>query len=342
MSNDDKTAIILVNIGTPEQPDAKSVAKFLGEFLSDTRVIEGSGPRRWIWLAVLKLIVLRTRPKKVAKLYQEIWQQGSPMRTILQAQVDALQQRLSASYKNAPKVFAAMTYGDQNISELLVQLQRQNYQKIFVMPMFPQYSATSTGAVYDCIANFQRRSREVLDIRIVKSYYRDENFIRALTESIESHWRVNTPAQKTVFSYHGIPQQYADDGDPYPIHCFETTQLVKARLLCGEFSEQADTIISTFQSRFGPTQWLQPYTDVTLTDLAQQVASVDVICPAFSADCLETLEEIAKTNKTVFMDAGGQQYRYIEALNDQPLFIDCLVKIVQQQAIDWLGEKIES
>ena len=342
MSNNDKTAIVLVNIGTPKQPNAKSVADFLGEFLADPRVIEGRGPRRWLWLAVLKLIILRTRPKKVAKLYREIWQEESPMRTILHAQAAALQQHLKNEYIEAPKVYGAMTYGDQNINDLLVKLKRESYQNVFVIPMFPQYSATSTGAVYDCIANFQRASREVLDIRIVKSYYRDENFISALTHSIEHHWRNNDTAQKTVFSYHGIPQQYADDGDPYPQHCIETTERVKAQLRAGEFAAQADTIISTFQSRFGPTQWVQPYTDKTLAELAaKNIYSVDVVCPAFSADCLETLEEIAKTNKALFIDAGGQQYRYIEALNDQPLFIECLAKLVQQQATDWLGDKIE-
>ena len=342
MSKQRKIAIVLVNIGTPTEPNAKSVAGFLGEFLADPRVIEGRGLRRWLWLAILKFIVLRTRPKKVAKLYQEIWQQDSPMRNIMNAQVKALQKRLDAKYKEPPQVFMAMTYGAQNFAQLLVQLQQQSYTQVFVVPMFPQYSATSTGPVYDAVANFQRAAREVLDIRVVKSYYDDENFIAALTQSLEQHWQENIPAAKTIFSYHGIPQQYVDAGDPYQRHCLETTELVKAALVDGDFAAQADNIVSTFQSRFGRTAWIQPYTDKSLKALAvQKVDSVDIICPAFSADCLETLEEIAKTNKTLFIENGGRQYRYIAALNDQPLFIDCLLNIVQQQASDWLGDKIE-
>lgn len=343
MSKKQKTAILLVNIGTPDEPDTQSVARFLGEFLADTRVIEGRGPRRWLWLLILKFIVLRTRPKKVAKLYKAIWADGSPMRNILNRQVMALQQHLDDQYQAPPKVFATMTYGERNLSHLLEQLQNENYQQVFVIPMFPQYSATSTGAVYDKVAHFQKRAREVLDVRILKSYYNDESFIKALVQSLESHWQENNTADKTIFSYHGIPQQYADAGDPYQQHCLQTTALVKERISQGNFAAQVNNITSTFQSRFGVTQWIKPYTDKYLEQLgADKVASVDVICPAFSADCLETLEEIAQTNKMLFINSGGQQYRYIEALNDQPLFIECLFKNVQQQAGDWLGDKIES
>ncbi|NQZ31846.1 MAG: ferrochelatase [Oceanospirillaceae bacterium] len=343
MSKIEKTAIILVNIGTPDKPDTKSVAAFLGEFLADTRVIEGTGLRRWLWLFILKFIVLQTRPKKVAKLYKQIWQQDSPMRNILNKQVAALQKNLDDQYKVPAKVYGSMTYGAKNLTYLLDQLQGEGYQQVFVIPMFPQYSATSTGAVYDKVACFQKRAREVLDVRILKSYYNDVNFIKALTQSLESHWHRQPAADKTIFSYHGIPQQYADAGDPYQQHCLQTTELVKTEIRKGEFAAQAENITSTFQSRFGVTQWIKPYTDKYLLQLGnEKVTAVDVICPAFSADCLETLEEIAQTNKALFIESGGQQYRYIEALNDNPLFIECLFKIVQQQAGDWLGDKIES
>ncbi|MEH6443391.1 MAG: ferrochelatase [Oceanospirillaceae bacterium] len=343
MSQVEKTAVVLVNLGTPEQANEQSVRAFLGEFLADSRVIEGHGPRRWLWLAILNLIVLRTRPKKVAKLYQDIWKEDSPMRIILHNQVDELQKSLTKIYSNPPQVFAAMTYGASNLTSVLQQLQQQKYSQVFVMPLFPQYSATSTGPVYDKVAQFQKNARDVLDIRILKSYYNHHLYIQALAQSIEKHWSKHQPAQKLMFSYHGIPQQYADDGDPYPQQCFETTRLVKEALLTGPFAERANQIISSFQSRFGVTKWVEPYTDVTLEELAKDgIESIDVICPAFSADCLETLEEIAQTNKQVFIENGGSEYRYIEALNAQPLFIETLFTILQQQAADWLGEKIET
>ncbi|MFT5708429.1 MAG: ferrochelatase, partial [Oceanospirillaceae bacterium] len=264
MSQVEKTAVVLVNLGTPEQASEQSVRAFLGEFLADSRVIEGRGPRRWLWLAILNLIVLRTRPKKVAKLYQEIWQEDSPMRIILQNQVAELQKSLKHIYSNPPQVFAAMTYGASNLTSVLQQIQQQKFSQVFVMPLFPQYSATSTGPVYDKVGQFQKNARDVLDIRILKSYYNHPLYIQALTQSIEKHWSEYGPAQKIMFSYHGIPQQYANDGDPYPQQCFETTRLVMEALLTGPFAEYANHIISSFQSRFGVTKWVEPYTDVTL------------------------------------------------------------------------------
>ncbi|EPJ46545.1 MAG: hypothetical protein OFPI_33710 [Osedax symbiont Rs2] len=342
MSKIEKTAVVLVNIGTPTKADAKSVRTFLGEFLADKRVIEGRGPRRWLWLLILNLIVLRRRPKKVAKLYAQIWQQGSPMRQIMNAQVQALQKALQGRFEKPVDVFAAMTYGRENLTDVLHKLHAQNYTKVFVMPLFPQYSATSTGAVYDKVGQFQSSIRDVLDIRILKSYYQHAKFIQGLAQSIEQHWQQHGAAQCLMFSYHGIPQQYADAGDPYPRQCLQTTEAVKTALTAAG-SEFSGEFISSFQSRFGVTQWVKPYTDETLKQLAARgITSIDVICPAFSADCLETLEEIAKTNRELFIESGGIEYRYIPALNEQPLFIECLSDILQQQAADWLGEKIDT
>ena len=345
MSRFEKTAVVLVNLGTPTDANNKAVRAFLGEFLADKRVIEGSGPRRWLWLLILNFIVLRIRPKKVAKLYAQIWQQGSPMRHILNAQVQALQKTLQCSYKYPADVFAAMTYGEESesLTGVLHKLHAQNYSKVFVMPLFPQYSATSTGAVYDKVAQFQRSIRDVLDIRILKSYHQHPKFIQGLSQSIEKHWQQHSPAQCLMFSYHGIPQQYADAGDPYPEQCLATTDAVKAALATGAGSDYSGQYISSFQSRFGVTKWVQPYTDETLKQLAEQgITSIDVICPAFSADCLETLEEVAKTNRDLFIESGGVEYRYIPALNDDTLFIECLSDILQQQAADWLGDKIDT
>lgn len=339
MSQEKKTAIVLVNLGTPAEPTASSVSAFLSEFLADKRVIEGKGPKRWLWLAVLHGIVLRIRPKKVAKLYREIWQNDSPMRTILLAQVAALQAKMDSTYQEAPKVYPAMTYGEPNLNKLLKQLHEDGTSQVYIMPLFPQYSATSTGPVYDAVANFQKNTRNVLDVRILKNYFQHEKYIQSLAATIKEHWQTNKAAEKLLFSYHGIPQQYADDGDPYPEQCFKTTQLVK-ECLEKEGQSYSSELISSFQSRFGFTKWVEPYTDVSLEEFAHNgVKSIDVICPAFSADCLETLEEIAQTNKELFIDNGGEVYRYIPALNDHPMFIEALFDIAQQQVPDWLGEK---
>ncbi len=339
MSQPQKTAIVLVNLGTPAEPTASSVRAFLAEFLADQRVIEGKGPRRWLWLAVLHGIVLRLRPKKVAKLYAEIWQTDSPMRMILQAQTEALQSKLNSTYQNAPTVYSAMTYGEPNLTKLLQKVHKDGISNVYIMPLFPQYSATSTGPVYDAVANFQKNARNVLDIRILKNYCEHEKYIEGLVATIKDHWQAHPPAEKLLFSYHGIPQQYADDGDPYPKQCFKTTELVKACLEREGLSANSE-LISSFQSRFGFTKWVEPYTDDTLEAFAKEgVKSIDVICPAFSADCLETLEEIAQTNKALFTENGGDTYRYIPALNDHPLFIEALFDIAQQQVPDWLGDK---
>lgn len=332
MSEPVKTAVVLVNLGTPDKADAPAVRRFLREFLSDQRVIEGRGPRRWLWLAVLNSIVLAVRPAKVAKLYQSIWDGDSPMRRILNEQVTALQLSLQQSLPGAHiPVFAAMTYGNPGLKARLHSLAEQGYQRMLIIPMYPQYSATTTAPIYDQVGQFQAGRRDVLDIRIVKSFYDHPAYINALAGSIARHRQTHGAADKLLFSYHGIPKMYADQGDPYPQQCYATSTQVVAAL-----GLQEGRYISTFQSRFGPAQWLQPYTDETLEQLAKEVESVDVICPAFTADCLETLEEIAEENRAVFIEAGGKTYRYIPALNNDPTFIQLLQQLVQEQAADWL------
>ncbi|MGB1237589.1 MAG: ferrochelatase [Pseudomonadales bacterium] len=333
MAGKQKIAIVLVNLGTPSAADAGAVRAFLKPFLSDARVIEGRCLRRWLWLAVLNFIVLRVRPAKVAKLYASIWQQGSPMRRILDAQVVALQEALEQ--ESNVQVFSAMTYGDDSLDTRLNTLRRDGFERVLIVPMFPQYSATSTAPVYDVVAKHQLASRDVLDVRILKSYYSDPGFIDALAISVREHWQREGKGQKLLLSYHGIPQQYADEGDPYPQQCLATTAALRKAL--GE--EDEHFYVSCFQSRFGPTQWVKPYTDETLESLAKDgVTSIDVICPAFSADCLETLEEMAVANKELFIEAGGQAYRYIPALNDSAYFIEALANLVRRQASDWLGD----
>jgi ferrochelatase len=334
MSEISKTAIILANLGTPDEPTPSAVRRYLREFLSDQRVVEGKGPRRLLWLAVLNSIVLTFRPKKVAKLYASIWEQDSPMRRILDEQVAALQRSLSLKHVNPPDVFSGMTYGQPGLTPRLQELAGKGYQHILIIPMYPQYSATTTAPIYDQVAKFQLGRREVVDIRIVKSYFNHPLYIQALAGSVRQHRQVSPGAEKLILSYHGIPKEYADKGDPYPQQCHETSRML-ARVLDLKDGEW----MTTFQSRFGPAEWLQPYTDKTLEKIAGEgVKNIDVVCPAFTADCLGTLEEIAEENKEVFESAGGEHYHYIPALNSAGCFINVLSALVNEQAGDWLSK----
>jgi ferrochelatase len=332
--NHPKTAVILVNLGTPDAPTPAAVRRYLGEFLWDRRVIEGRGLRRALWWLLLNLVILRLRPRKVARLYQKIWKQDSPMRQILNQQVASLQLLLQKNYPDSsPQVFSAMTYGDPSLTRCLLELSQSGYKRMLVMPLYPQYSATSTAPIYDRVARFQQNSREVCDIRIVKEYHDHPLYIEALAQSVRAHWQAHPPAERLLLSFHGIPKAYADQGDPYPKQCLKTAELLarKLNLIEGAY-------LASFQSRFGPAEWVQPYTDAALKGFAQQgITSVDVISPAFSADCLETLEEIAIQNRELFEKAGGEVYRYIPALNNSQAHIHLLAALVDEQAGHWLS-----
>jgi ferrochelatase len=336
MSGTGKTAVVLVNLGTPDKAEASAVRRYLKEFLSDRRVVEGSGPRRLLWLSVLNGIILNLRPSKVAKAYASIWEDDSPMRIILDKQVAELQLLLQQQCaEHTPDVFAAMTYGNPGLTPLLRKLSDSNYQQILLMPLYPQYSATTTAPVYDQVARFQLKQRRVLDIRIVNAYYSHPLYIKALAGQVQAHQQAEGKKDKLILSYHGIPKEYADKGDPYPEQCHATSKLLADALGLAE-SEW----MTTFQSRFGPAEWMQPYTDKTLEALpASGVKNIQITCPAFSADCLETLEEIAVENRDVFLKAGGESYDYIPALNAEPAFIELLAALVQEQAGDWVGKR---
>ncbi|OMH33759.1 ferrochelatase [Motiliproteus sp. MSK22-1] len=329
-----KTAVVLVNLGTPDKPTAASVRRYLKEFLWDKRVIEGGRLRRILWWAVLNFIVLRVRPRKVARLYQTIWEQDSPMRKILNRQVAGLQLALQQGYPGrSPEVFAAMTYGSPGLDQCLSDLHQSGYRRILVMPLYPQFSATSTGPVYDKVADFQKSCRDICDIRILRDYFDHPLYIAALAESVEQFWQQNPKSEKLLLSFHGIPKSYADQGDPYPQQCLRTAELLATKLGLSEVECQA-----SFQSRFGPAEWVKPYTDETLKQYGSQgVKSIDVLSPAFSADCLETLEEIAIQNKELFLQSGGESYRYIPALNATPSHIKLLASLVEEQAGQWLA-----
>jgi len=328
-----KTAILLVNLGTPDQPTPAAVRRYLGEFLWDKRVIEGRGLRRGFWWLVLNLIILRLRPAKVAKLYASIWEQDSPMRKILNQQVAALQLLLQQRYPGcSPEVFSAMTYGSPGLTQRLKDLHADGYRRLLVLPLYPQYSATSTAPVFDQVARFQLQTRDLFDVRILKDYHDHPRYIGALAASVREQWQAEGRGDKLLLSFHGIPKSYFDQGDPYPDQCRHT-----ARLLAAELGLEESDYLATFQSRFGPAEWVKPYTDATLQQLGKEgVAAIDVLSPAFSADCLETLEEIAVENRQLFLKAGGERYQYIAALNARPDHIELLAQLVAEQAGSWL------
>ncbi|MBU2967526.1 ferrochelatase [Amphritea sp. 2_MG-2023] len=330
-----KTAVLLVNLGSPDEPTPAAVRRYLKEFLSDRRVVEGNGIMRLVWLTVLNGIILTFRPRKVAKLYASIWDQDSPLRLILNQQVAALQLALQQQMPAQNiQVYSAMTYGNPGLTARLEELTEAGYKKILVVPLYPQYSATTTAPIYDLIARFQMKTRDFPDIRVIHDYHDHPLYIRALAESVQTFQASHPHSDKLILSYHGIPQEYAAKGDPYPEHCHRTSELLAKAL--GLVADQWQT---TFQSRFGPKAWLQPYTDKTLEALPERgVKKVDIICPAFAADCLETLEEIAVENRDVFTEAGGEQYQYIPALNAEQGMINLLVALVQENSTGWFNQ----
>mgnify|MGYP005997040829 FL=1 len=311
-----KSAVILVNLGTPDAPTAKAVRRYLKEFLWDDRVIK----RNPLWWLVLNGIVLTLRPKRVAKLYESIWEGDSPIRTIGYKQQEKLQSLLG----DTVHVELAMTYGHPSFKHSLEKLNAQGFENIIVLPLYPQYSATTTGAIYDQVATFIKSQRNLPAIHLIKDYHQNSFYIDALAKKIEDFWQKNGRSEKLLFSFHGIPKVYVEKGDPYREQVEKSVKLMVEKLNLKEDEYQL-----CFQSRFGPTEWLQPYTDKTLEAWAKDgIRSVDVVCPAFSADCLETIEEIAEENKEIFMENGGEQYRYISALNDDAQHIEMMAKLV--------------
>lgn len=321
-----ESAVILMNLGTPESPDAKSVGRFLKEFLSDSRVVEAP---RAIWLPVLNGIIVPRRSRRVAQLYRSIWtESGSPIRAITERQVVALQQVFLESYgESAPRVTYAMTYGSPSLENTVEQLCEQGVERIVLLPLYPQYSGSTTGAVYDQVASIFRSSRNVPDIQIIKHYYSHAAYIQALKISIEQHWREFGRNERLLMSFHGVPKSYIDKGDPYYQHCKSTAEAVASVLRL-----QPEEWAFSFQSRFGPKEWVKPYTDVLLDEwLKAGVKSVDIISPAFAADCLETLEELEVEVKEQFLNGGGECYRFISCLNDSEEHIEMMKKVITDQ-----------
>ncbi|MGS0679834.1 ferrochelatase [Shewanella sp. 125m-7] len=321
--------VLLVNLGTPDSPTATDVKKFLKQFLSDPRVVDLSP---WIWKPILNGIILNTRPAKVAKLYQSIWwQDGSPLMVISQKQRDKLKQTLATSLGQTIPVELGMSYGNPSLQSGIDSLRSQGVEKIFVLPLYAQYSCSTVAPVYDAIAELLKSERNIPEMRINKQYFDHPAYIKALATSVKAHWQVKGQAQVLLMSFHGVPLRYVTEGDPYQAQCQKT-----AELLALELGLSSDQWRICFQSQFGKEEWIKPATDELLESLPKQgVKSVDIMCPAFSCDCLETLEEISQEGKQDFLAASGERYEFIDCLNDSAAHIELLANIVQQQTQGW-------
>ncbi|MDH1801404.1 ferrochelatase [Acinetobacter johnsonii] len=330
-----KVTVILANLGTPDAPTASAVRRFLDQFLSDQRVIEIPKP---LWQIILRLFILPFRPKRVAHAYEMVWGSDSPMREILLTQVAALQQQLILQYPEFElNIVPAMTYGNPGIQPLLAELSQNPQDHIVLFPLFPQYSATSSAPLYDAFAKWIPKQRNLPGLSIIRDYYQHPLYIQALAQSVRDFRAEHGVSEKLLMSFHGIPQPYADKGDPYADRCRTTGQLVAAELGLAE-NEWA----ISFQSRFGKQEWVKPYTDALLTEWAAQgVKSVQIMSPAFSADCLETLEELAIQNAELFLSQGGERYQYIPALNSRGDHLQLLNTLVQAN-LDALKQTLAS
>lgn len=324
-----EAGVLLVNLGTPAAPTARAVRPYLAEFLGDPRVIEYP---RWLWWLILHGIILRIRPARSAHAYARIWTaEGSPLRVGSEKLAARLQTALSDVCHGPVRVALAMRYGAPSVRTQIEQLQREGVRRLLVLPLYPQYSATSTGSVIDAVADTLKQLRWPPELRIVNDYHDYAGHIEALAVSIERWWSEQGRGEKLLLSFHGIPQRYVDAGDPYFQQCQRTTQLLRQRLGLNE-----SQLVLSFQSRVGQEAWLQPYTDATVRRLAKDgVKKLDVACPGFAVDCLETLEEIAMQNRDFFIEAGGETLRYIPALNDSHEQLTSLAEVIRRNAQGW-------
>jgi len=326
-----KVGVLLINLGTPDGYDKKNMRRYLREFLSDKRVIEWS---RWFWYPILYGIVLNTRPKKSGAAYKTIWNREkdeSPLRTFTRAQAD----KLGVSLKGNPKIVVdwAMRYGNPSITEKIARLKQAGCERILIFPLYPQYCASTTATVNDKTFEVLSSMRWMPAIRTVYAYHDEPVYIKALAQSIRNHLKnLDFEPEKVIASYHGIPQSYFDKGDPYHCHCQKTSRLLREELGWSE-----DRLITCFQSRFGPEEWLKPYTDKTISDLAAQgVRNIAVFNPGFVSDCLETLEEIAVEGAEIFTHAGGGNFTHIPCLNDSPEGMKVIEEITGRELGGWI------
>lgn len=321
--------VLLINLGTPTNPTPKALRRYLREFLSDRRVVELP---RWTWWPILNLFVLTTRPRRSAALYRRIWwPEGSPLLVISRRQAEGLEARLRQTTGVPLAVRLAMRYGSPSIREGLRELAAAGCRRILLFPLYPQYASATTGSSLEAAFRELASWRWVPEVRTVNSYHDHPAYIRAVATSIRERWQQEGEPEKLLFSFHGIPQKAFLAGDPYFCHCQKTARLVAAELGLSE-----DRWEVAFQSKFGRDPWLEPATiDVVQEWGRQGLASLDVVCPGFAADCLETLEEIAITNREAFHRAGGGRFRYIPALNDRPEHLAALAAIATEHVSGW-------
>jgi len=324
----ERSAVLLCNLGTPDAPTAAAVRRYLAEFLSDRRVVEIP---RLVWLAILHGVILRTRPAKSAKKYASIWTtDGSPLRVWTDKQATLLRGYLGE--RGHPMIVrSAMRYGSPAIPQVLDELKAAGATRILILPLYPQYSGTTTASVHDAVYDWAARVRTLPELRFVNRYHDDPGYIGALAKRITDFWTDRGRPDKLVLSFHGVPKRTLALGDPYHCECLKT-----ARLLTEQLRIAAADVVVTFQSRLGRAEWLQPYTEPTLVVLAKQGAKrVDVACPGFTSDCLETLEEIDQEARAAFLQAGGQEFNYLPCLNDRHEWIAALAALAIQHTQGW-------
>ncbi|MEF2381705.1 ferrochelatase [Klebsiella pneumoniae] len=311
-----KTGILLANLGTPDAPTPGAVKRYLRQFLSDKRVVDTS---RLLWWPLLCGVILPIRSPRVAKLYQSVWmEEGSPLMVYSRRQ----QQALAARLPDTP-VALGMSYGSPSLASAVDDLLAQGVEHIVVLPLYPQYSCSTVAAVWDELARILAKKRAIPGISFIRDYAEHPDYIHALAASVRASFAVHGEPDLLLLSYHGIPQRYANQGDDYPQRCRDTT-----RELVSALGLPPERVMMTFQSRFGREPWLTPYTDETLKMLGEKgTKHIQVLCPGFAADCLETLEEIAVQNREIFLEAGGKQYEYIPALNADAAHIEMMVNL---------------
>jgi protoporphyrin/coproporphyrin ferrochelatase len=320
-----KTGVLLVNLGTPDSPTAPAIRRYLRQFLSDPRVVEFP---RLPWKLILNAFILPFRPSKLVHAYAKVWtERGSPLLAISRDQQAALAQH----FGDTAVVELAMTYGEPSIEQGLAHLETAGVRRVLVLPLYPQYSGTTTAAVFDALFDALKQRRWMPELRTISSYHDDAAHLDALAASVRAHWHAHGRGDRLLISFHSIPRKYLEAGDPYFCQCHKT-----ARLLVERLGLSAQEYAVSFQSRLGRQPWLQPYTDVVIPQLARSgVKTLDVICPGFSADCLETLEEVAIRYDEDFRDAGGERLRYIPALNAQPDHIAALAALCARHLRGW-------
>ena len=326
-----KVGILLANLGTPDAATAKALRPYLGQFLMDRRVVEIP---RFIWCWILHCIILVIRPKKSAAKYAQVWlPEGSPLLVHSQKQAQLLRGFLVQKIKSPFVVELGMSYGNPSMKSAIEKLKAQHCDKILVFPLFPQYAASSSAAVFDAVWKVLLKMRNVPAIRTIRNYHEHPAYIAALAASANDYWMINGRPEKLVMSFHGVPKVHLTKGDPYHCQCHKT-----ARMLAEALGLNKNQYQVAFQSRFGKQEWLKPYLTITLAELGKtKLKRIDVICPGFSGDCLETLEEIAMEGKEIFQHAGGGEYHYIPALNENDAWIHAMTKIALENLQGWVS-----